>query len=252
MFKNVSFSYPGQSKAALTNLSLSIEPKQKIAIVGLNGAGKTTLLKLMLGLLAPDEGEVKFRGMDVREWDSAAFRKKIGVVFQDFSRFRLTLFENIALASTFPPYTDIEDAVLGAAKATGVDEIAGAAPLGYETFLGREFVDGIELSGGQWQKVALARGMLRNAEVLLLDEPSAALDAESERAMFEHILSLSQDKTTVIVSHRLSLTPLVDQVFVLDNGALIEQGTHNELMELNQKYARLYKTQAGMYWPNAV
>jgi ATP-binding cassette, subfamily B, bacterial len=250
---NISYSYPGRSEQVLKNINFSIGAKEKIAIVGLNGAGKTTLMKLMLRLLAPDEGEIKFRGVDLKEWDITALREEFGVVFQDFSRFKLSLYENIALAANGRLSSNgQDDAILKAAKLTGVDEIAQAAPRGYHTRLGKDFSNGIDLSGGQWQKIALARGFVRDANMLFLDEPSASLDAKTEQAMFEQVFSLAHDKTALIISHRLSITPMVDRILVLEHGHLIEEGSHRQLMERDGKYAQMYKTQAGMYWPKTL
>jgi ATP-binding cassette subfamily B protein len=250
VLKNVSFSYPGRSERVLKNISFSIKPQEKIAIVGLNGAGKTTLMKLMLRLLDPSEGEIEFRGVALKEWDASALREEFGVVFQDFARFKLTLYENLALAASGRlSLNGRDESILRAAKLTGVDEIARAAPRGYDMHLGKEFLNGTDLSGGQWQKIALARGFVRNAGVVFLDEPSASLDARTEHAMFAQVLSLAQDKTAIIISHRLSITTQVDRILVLEHGCLIEQGTHHQLMELDGKYAQMYKTQAGMYWP---
>lgn len=252
ILNNVSFSYPGRGEKVLKNISFSIAPREKVAIVGLNGAGKTTLMKLMLRLLHPDKGEIKFRGVELKEWDASALREEFGVVFQDFARFKLTLYENLELAANGRTPTDgRDDAIFKAAELTGVDEIAKAAPLGYYTYLGKEFLGGTDLSGGQWQKVALARGFVRDASVIFLDEPSAALDAKTEQAMFEQILSLARDRTAFIISHRLSITPLVDRILVLEHGRLVEEGNHRQLMELDGKYARMYMTQAEMYWPDA-
>jgi ATP-binding cassette, subfamily B, bacterial len=250
IINNISFSYPGRSEKVLKNISFRIESKEKIAIVGLNGAGKTTLMKLMLRLLDPDQGDIRFRGIDLKDWDILALRELFGVVFQDFSRFKLSLYENIALAVNGRLSSDgRDDAIFKAAKLTGVDEIAKAAPQGYGTHLGKEFLNGTDISGGQWQKIALARGFVRDASVIFLDEPSASLDAKTEQAMFEQVLALAQDKTAIIISHRLSITPMVDRIFVLEHGRLIEEGRHNQLIERDGKYARMYKTQAGMYWP---
>lgn len=249
---NVSYSYPGRAERVLENVSFSIGAKEKVAIVGLNGAGKTTLLKLMLRLLDPDEGDIRFRGIDLKEWDVSSLRERFGVVFQDFARFKVTLYENIALAANGRlSSSGPDDAILKAAKMTGVDEIARASPRGYHTQLGKEFLDGADLSGGQWQRVALARGFVRDADVIFLDEPSASLDARTERELFEQVLALAQEKTAIIISHRLSITPMVDRVLVLEDGRLIEEGSHIELLERNGKYARMYETQARMYWPKA-
>lgn len=252
VLSHVSYSYPGREGKVLDDVSFSIGPKEKVAVVGLNGAGKTTLMKLMLRLLSPDEGEIKFRGVDLRDWDVSALRAEFGVVFQDFARFKLTLYENLALAANGRSAADgLDAAIFRAAKLTGVEEIAKAAPRGYDTHLGKEFYNGTDLSGGQWQRVALARGFVREASVIFLDEPSAALDAKTEQAMYEQVLSLARDKTAIIISHRLSITPLADRILVLEHGRLIEEGNHQQLMEREGKYAQMYKTQAGMYWPKA-
>lgn len=246
----ISYSYPGRAEKVLDRVSLSIRAKEKIAIVGFNGAGKSTLMKLMLRLLEPDQGNIRFRGLDLKAWDVSKLRKTFGVVFQDFSKFKLTLYENIALAKNGgSTATDRDEAVFRAARLTGVDEIAMKAPQGFETQLGREFLNGTDLSGGQWQKIALARGFVRDASVVFLDEPTASLDAKTEKTVFEQFLSLAEDKTAIIISHRLFVTPLVDRIFVLEQGHLIEEGTHDQLMEHDGVYASMYKTQAGMYWP---
>jgi ATP-binding cassette subfamily B protein len=252
VLKNVSYSYPEQNEKALENISFSIRPKEKIAIVGLNGAGKTTLLKLMLHLLEPDEGTISFRGIDLRAWDVVTLRKNFGVVFQDFSKFKLTLYENIALALNGGRASDHRDAaVFNAARLAGVDEIAGHAPQGYDTQLGKEFSEGTDPSGGQWQRIALARGFVRDASVVFLDEPTAALDAKTEKVIFEQLMDLAQDKTAIVISHRLFVTPLVDRILVFERGRLIEEGPHDRLMKYDGVYAGMFKTQVGMYWPTA-
>lgn len=250
VLNNVSYSYPERKEKALENVSFSIRPKEKIAIVGLNGAGKTTLMKLMLRLLEPDEGTISFRGVDLKAWDVLTLRKNFGVVFQDFSKFKLTLYENIALALNGGPASDYRDAaVFNAARLAGVDEIASHAPQGYDTQLGKEFLKGTDLSGGQWQRIALARGFVRDASVVFLDEPTAALDAKTEKALFEQLIALTQDKTAIVISHRLFVTPLVDRILVLEHGRLVEKGRHDQLMKHDGVYAEMFKTQVGMYWP---
>ncbi|HKU75622.1 MAG TPA: ABC transporter ATP-binding protein, partial [Pyrinomonadaceae bacterium] len=252
VLKNVSYSYPEQNEKALENVSFSIRPKEKIAIVGLNGAGKTTVLKLMLRLLEPDEGTISFRGIDLKAWDVATLRKNFGVVFQDFSKFKLTLYENIALALNGGCASDHRDAaVFNAARLAGVDEIAGRAPQGYDTQLGKEFSKGTDLSGGQWQRIALARGFVRDASVVFLDEPTAAVDAKTEKFIFEQLMDLAQDKTAIVISHRLFVTPLVDRILVFERGRLVEEGRHDQLMKYDGVYAEMFKTQVGMYWPTA-
>jgi ATP-binding cassette subfamily B protein len=244
---NVTYSYPERKERALENVSFGIRSKEKIAIVGLNGAGKTTLMKLMLRLLEPDEGAIRFRGINLKAWDATALRKIFGVVFQDFSKFKLTLYENIALALNGG--SNHRDAVFNAARVAGVDEIASRVPQGYETQLGKEFLNGTDLSGGQWQRIALARGFVRNADVIFLDEPTASLDPKTEKALIDQLMVLAGDKTAIIISHRLFVTPLVDRILVLEHGRLIEEGTHQQLMAHDGVYAEMFKTQVGMYWP---
>jgi len=252
IIENVSYCYPGRQEKAVDSVSFTIRPKEKIAIVGLNGAGKTTLMKLMLRLLEPDEGTIRFRGIDLKAWDALALRKNFGVVFQDFSKFKLTLYENIALALNGNHAPDQRDtAVFTAAHLAGVDEIAERVSQGYETQLGKEFMNGTDLSGGQWQRIALARGFVRDANVVFLDEPTASLDAQTEQALFEQLMSLAEDKTAVVISHRLFVTPLVDRILVLEHGRLVEEGSHDQLMKQNGVYAEMFNTQVGMYWPKA-
>jgi ATP-binding cassette subfamily B protein len=245
----VSFSYPGRVQKALDRISFGVRKNEKIALVGLNGAGKTTLIKVMLRLLDPQEGSVTFRGRELRNWDVEELRTICSVVCQDSAKFRVTLYDSIAMACKEAVRGESEDAVFQAARAVGVDQIASRAPRGYETQLGSEFSGGVELSGGQWQQVALARGIVRGTDVLFLDEPSASLDPNAEHAMFESMLSLVQDKTAIIISHRLAVTSLVDRVLVIEHGRLVEEGTHAKLMERNGKYAGMYRMQAKMYWP---
>src|SRR5262249_10913578 len=187
----VSFSYPGRLGRVLEDVSFTIHKNEKIAIVGVNGAGKTTLIKLLLRLMDPEQGSIMFRGTDLKDWDINAFRQGIGVVFQDFSRFKLSLYENIALALKRGPDPAEEDpAVFQAARLAQVDQIAQAAPRGYQTLLSTEFQDGIDLSGGQWQKIALARGFARDSEVVIFDEPNSSFDVKTEQAIFSPILAL--------------------------------------------------------------
>lgn len=252
VINGLSYAYPERKEKALENVSFSIRPKEKIAIVGLNGAGKTTLMKLMLRLLEPDEGTISFRGIDLRAWDVLALRKNFGVVFQDFSKFKLTLYENIALALNGGSASDHRDAaVFNAAQLAGVDEIANRAPQGYQMQLGKEFSTGTDLSGGQWQRVAVARGFVRDADVVFLDEPTAALDVKTEQALFEQLLALAQDRTAIVISHRLFVTPMVDRILVLERGRLVEEGRHDQLMKQDGVYAEMFKTQVGLYWPAA-
>jgi len=244
--RDVSYRYPGRREPAVDRVSFDIHAGEKLAIVGFNGAGKSTILKLMLRLLEPDDGEILFRGTPLREWHVDDVRRECGVVFQDYVKFRLTLYENIALALPERPA-----GVFDAASRAGVDEIARAAADGFHTQLGSEFAGGIDLSEGQWQRVAMARGFARNPSALLLDEPTASLDAKAEQALLTQLLSFLAERTTIIVSHRLAVTPMVDRVIVLEHGRIVEQGSHARLMTLDGMYADMYRTQARMYWPDA-
>ena len=247
--KNINYKYPGRDDYALDGVSFSINLGEKIAIVGANGAGKSTLVQLMLGLLEPSSGVIEYKGCDVRCWNKNELINEIGVVFQDFSKFKLTLFENILLSSKkYGSSKDREQAVIDAAKQTDLDSFAHSLNDKYSTMLGREFQHGTELSGGQWQKVALARAFIREAKVIFLDEPTSALDVKTEQSIFEKFLALSKDKTAFLISHRLSVTPLVDRILTFEEGRLIEEGNHSELIQLDGKYASLYKTQSNMYW----
>lgn len=249
--RNVTFIYAGETRPALQQLNLEISKGEKVAIVGLNGAGKSTLLKLMLRLIEPTDGQISFRGTSLKDWDVRALRRQCAVVFQDFVKFRLTLQESIALGISGRYADDERESVLKAAAWAGLQSVAQRSPHGYDVMLGKEFGDGLELSEGLWHRVALARAFVRDAAVLFLDEPTASLDARTEQKLFERVLSCSADKTTVIISHRLGITPMVDRVIVLDGGRVVEQGHHRKLMSQDGAYARMYRTQVGMYWPTA-
>jgi len=251
LVEHVSFSYSGRLENAVADITFSVKAGEKVAIVGSNGAGKTTLMKLMLGLLPPEYGSVWFRGIELRDWNLSSLRNGFGVVFQDSAKFKLTLTESIDIA--LPPgdlCSNRSSLVQDAARIAGADEIAKKSRLGYKMQLGGEFPNGTDLSGGEWYRIALARGFVRNASVIFLDEPSASLDPKAEQKVFEQVLCLAQNRTTILISHRLSITPLVDRILVLDHGRLIEQGTHKTLMRLDGHYAQLYRTQAEMYWPS--
>jgi ABC-type multidrug transport system fused ATPase/permease subunit len=249
--RDVSYVYAGQAMPALKNVSFDIAAGERVAVVGLNGAGKSTLVKILLGLLDPTEGEVSFAGRPLREWEPAALWRRCAVLFQDFVKFRLTLRESILPGATTGRSGEDTEVVRRAAAWAGLDEIASASREGYDVLLGGEFAEGRELSEGLWHRVALARAYARDADALILDEPTASLDAKAEQALLERVLSCSAAKTTLIISHRMGVTPLVDRVLVFDRGLLVEEGRHSDLMKRDGLYARLYRTQAEMYWAPA-
>lgn len=244
-FRNVSFRYPGQAQWALHNVNLTIHPGEKVALVGLNGAGKTTLIKLLTRLYDPTEGEILLDGVDLRTYDLQSLRQRIGVIFQDFVRFYMSAAENIGFGQ-IEALTD-RPRIVGAAQKSGADPLIAGLPEGYETTLGRWFNKGRELSGGEWQKIALGRAFMRECELLVLDEPTAALDAENELRVFQQFRELIADKSAVLISHRFSTVRMADRIFVIENGTISEQGSHVELLARGGSYARLFTLQADSY-----
>jgi ATP-binding cassette subfamily B protein len=246
-FEGAGFRYPAQGgRWALRNLDLFIPRGQSVALVGPNGAGKTTLIKLLTRLYTPTEGRVLLDGRDLREWDLGALRARIGVIFQDFNEYQFSLRENVGVGS-IAHLTD-EARIVRAAGEGGADELVATLPGGLDAQLGGWFQKGVELSGGQWQKVALARAFMREeADILVLDEPTAALDAEAEHAVFERFRMLAKGRTTLLISHRFSTVRMADRILVIDGGRVIEDGTHAELMEAGARYARLFELQARGY-----
>ncbi|WP_437526910.1 ABC transporter ATP-binding protein [Sorangium sp. So ce726] len=245
-FEGVGYRYPGQSRWALRGIDLHIPSGQSLALVGHNGAGKTTFIKLLARLYEPTEGRILLDGKDLRAWEPDALRRRIGVVFQDFNQYQLTLRENVGVGSV--EHLADEPRVARAVAEGGADEVVTVVPGGLDAQLGRWFKGGVELSGGQWQKVALARAFMREqADILVLDEPTAALDAEAEHAVFQRFRSLSKGRTTIVISHRFPTVRMADRIVVLDGGRIVEEGTHDELVARGQRYARMFALQAEGY-----
>ncbi len=245
-FENVSFSYPGEARAALENVSLHIKPGSSLALVGENGSGKTTLIKLLTRLYAPTAGRVLLDGLDLQQWDADALRTRVGVIFQDFARYQMLVGENVGAGDDL--HFEDEQRWRTAAVKGQADKFIEELPQAYRTQLGKWFKDGRELSGGQWQKIALARAFMRTrADVLVLDEPTAAMDAQAEADVFEHFRKLAHDRMTILISHRFSTVRMADHIAVLDQGGIVEYGTHAELLALNGRYATLFNLQARGY-----
>jgi len=245
-FEQVSFCYPGSLQPALQAISLHVKPGEKLAIVGENGSGKTTLIKLLTRLYTPDSGRILLDGLDLREWDLDTLQQRIGVIFQNFVRYQFTVGENIGAGDV----ASMDDEARwhdAAAKGTAQPFIE-ALPDSYHTQLGRWFKSGRELSGGQWQKIALSRAFMRsNADILVLDEPTSAMDAEAEVRIFNHFRAMTQTQMAILISHRFSTVRMADQIMVLQEGKVVEQGTHEELLRSNGRYAQLFSLQAAGY-----
>ena len=244
-FRNVSFRYPDQKEWALRGINLQIAPGEKLALVGANGAGKTTLVKLLTRLYEPDEGQILLDGQDLREYDLNNLRERIGVIFQDFVRYQITARENIGFGQIKALHDEAR--IISASERGGADTVITELEKGYDTTLGRWFEGGRELSGGQWQKIALSRAFMRDGAVLVLDEPTAALDAEREYEIFQRFRELTQGKIALLISHRFSTVRMADRIAVLEDGQISELGSHQELIALNGTYARLFNMQAEGY-----
>ena len=244
-FKNVSFSYPANPRLVLNNISFHLEPSSRIALVGENGQGKTTIVKLITRLYDPTAGQILLDGVNLREYDLEDLWKAIGVIFQDFTRYEMTVSENIAIGQI--EERDNLFRIRAAAHKSLADAFIRNLPKGYEQTLGCRFEEAVDLSGGEWQKMALARAYLRDAQLLILDEPTAALDAKSEHEVFERFGELTKGKMALLISHRFSTVRQADRIFVLENGTIVEQGPHDELIRFGGRYAEMFELQAANY-----
>jgi ATP-binding cassette subfamily B protein len=244
-FRDVWFTYPGKSAPALSGISFKLDLDETIALVGLNGAGKTTIVKLLTRLYDPDKGAIYLSGRDIREYSLTSLRQAIGVIFQDYVTYYFTAADNIGVGRV----DDMEQLALieESAKKSGAAAMIEKLPDGYETMLGRWFDQGVQISGGEWQKIALARSFMRDADVLVLDEPTASLDARAEYEVFARMKRLTEGKMALFISHRFSTVRLADRILVLEHGRIKEDGTHEELLELNGAYAELFHLQAAAY-----
>lgn len=253
-FRNVSFRYSKEHPWILRNINLSLPVGQCLALIGLNGAGKTTVVKLLTRMYDPSDGQILWDGIDIREFDPADLRLRMGAIFQDFARFDLSVYENIALGDVnrleTNSYQTVEELVRHAANKSGIHKVITGLPQGYQTVLSRWLVEdgsGVDLSGGEWQKIALARMFMRDAEILILDEPTAALDAQTEYDIYSSFVELVAGKTSFLISHRFNTVRMADKIAVLEDGKISEYGSHEELLSLGGTYSKLYNMQANMY-----
>jgi ATP-binding cassette, subfamily B, bacterial len=244
-FRNVSFSYPGSDRLILNGLNFHLFPEERVALVGENGQGKTTIVKLLTRLYDPTEGQVLLDGIDLREYDLEDLYQNIGIIFQDFMRYEMTARENIAVGRI----EEMNNLALlhQAAEKSMADEVISRLSGKYDQMLGRRFDGGVDLSGGEWQKVALARAYLRNAQLLVLDEPTAALDARSEFQVFQRFSELTAGKMALFISHRFSTVRMADRIVVIEGGRIAEDGSHEQLTHLGGRYAEMFELQAGSY-----
>jgi ATP-binding cassette, subfamily B, bacterial len=244
-FKNVSFAYPGSSKLVLNNINFTLDPGERIALVGKNGQGKTTIVKLLTRMYEPTSGQILLDGVDIRDYNLQDLWKEIGVIFQDFMRYELPCSDNIAIGRIEERKNKFR--IRAAAHKSLADEVIKGLPQQYNQRLGRRFEGGVDLSGGEWQKIALARAYLRNAQLLILDEPTASLDARSEHEVFNRFAELTEGKMSLLISHRLSTVRMADRILVLENGKIAEQGHHEQLIKTGGGYAQMFELQAASY-----
>jgi len=252
-FRDVSFVYPGGARPALQGINLTLAPGERIALVGENGAGKSTLVRLLLGLYRPASGAITVDGVDLLEIDPFLWRREVTAVFQDFVRYPATAAENIAYGDTAllrpgtPEAGTVDDRIARAARRSAADGVIAALPLGYATLLGKEFEGGAELSGGEWQRLALARAYVRDAQIVVLDEPTAGLDPRAEVEVYRQFGDAAAGRCAVLISHRLGSARLADRIVVLRGGRIVEEGTHGTLTRAGGEYARLWHLQASWY-----
>jgi len=244
-FRNVSFAYPGSERRILNNLDFTLHTGERVALIGENGQGKTTIVKLITRLYDPTEGQILLDGVDLREYSLEDLYREIGVIFQDFMRYEMTARENVAVGR-IEEIDNLKEIVAASHKSLA-DEVVAKLPGKYDQMLGRRFENGVDLSGGEWQKLALARAYLRDAQLLILDEPTAALDARSEYEVFERFAELTGSKMALFISHRFSTVRMADRIVVLSEGQIVEDGTHERLMALGGQYAGMFELQAASY-----
>ncbi|HEX8816662.1 MAG TPA: ABC transporter ATP-binding protein [Terriglobales bacterium] len=244
-FRNVSFIYPGTSRLVLDRFNFSLRPGERVALIGENGQGKTTIVKLITRLYDPTDGQILLDGVDLREYDLDDLYREIGVIFQDYMRYEMTSRENIAVGRI--DALDHLDDLREAARKSLAEDVIARLPNYYDQMLGRRFENGVDLSGGEWQKIALARAYLREAQLLILDEPTAALDARSEYEVFQRFAELTEDKMALFVSHRFSTVRMASRIVVLENGKIVEEGSHERLTALGGRYAEMFELQAASY-----
>ena len=244
-FRDVSFAYPGSDHQVLDRVSFRFDAGERIALIGENGAGKTTLVKLLARLYDPTEGAILLDGVDLRDYDVDSLRGEIGVIFQDYMRYDMLVRENIGFGRI--DELDNQERVESAARKSLAEPLIAQLSSGYRQMLGRRFDNGVDLSAGQWQKIALARAYMRDAQVLILDEPTASLDARAEYEVFLRFADLTRDRMAVLISHRFSTVRMADRILVLADGRVVEQGSHQQLVALGGRYAELFELQAAGY-----